>query len=282
MTTMDWKTGAKEELAFLREQMRHVDQKITRINHALAVCDGGTEGKGLQSSLHNAQIERDVLIDLLQEHLDRESVSLDTLIMQRSDKCRREEARLAQHWHRGRPTPSGYWDAEIERAALSDLLRRYHAWHAGRPYYAEPSLVGSGNGHGAPNGKNGKSGEQEMEYVHPWYIAPSRRPKPVATPEYHEPKKARSHDPLEAIRETLAEALEKDGYPANHLDMIVQPDGQVIVTGYAHSEEQRINALTAIIMVDDVLELLTDIKVVEPEDCPICHPAIVEPEQDQD
>ena len=78
MTTMNWKTEAKEELAFLREQMHHTDRKIERLHHALAVCDGCAEAKGLERALHNARIERDVLIGLLQEHLDRESVSLDT------------------------------------------------------------------------------------------------------------------------------------------------------------------------------------------------------------
>lgn len=257
---MDFKTEVKNEVAFLREQMHHVEQKIERINNALAACDDCLEAEGLRRSLHSAELEREVLIGLLEDHLDKKTVSLEALILQRTDKWKNEEARLAQHWHRGRAIPSGYWDAEIKRGALGNLLRRYHAWHAGRPYYAP--------------GRNGRRAQPQDQYIHPWYIVPTRRPKPVATPAYHASKKHRSHDPLEALYEDLVEALDNENIPADHLELIVEPDGQVIVTGYVHSEEQRVEALAAIIMVEDVAELLTDMKIVVPEDCPVCHPEL--------
>jgi hypothetical protein len=70
------------------------------------------------------------------------------------------------------------------------------------------------------------------------------------------------------------EALRQKGYPDHHLEIVVQPEGQVIATGYAHSAEQHELAMQTIMAVKGVTELLADIKVVDSDACPVCHPEL--------
>jgi hypothetical protein len=72
---MEWRTEVKNDLTFLREQVHHVEQKIARINNALATCDVCLEEEGLERSLHNVELEHEVLLHLLESHLDKDSVS---------------------------------------------------------------------------------------------------------------------------------------------------------------------------------------------------------------
>jgi hypothetical protein len=44
----------------------------------------------------------------------------------------------------------------------------------------------------------------------------------------------------------------------------------VIITGYAHSDEEREHIISTIREIDGMREMVLDLKVTEPEHCPIC------------
>ena len=121
---------------FLREQEKRVDQRVKRLTSALEACDECLEAKGLQGMLNNKQLERDLLHYLIRQ-LNTCTLSLDAVLLQQTCRYRRKVQQLSRNWRRGKPVPVGYWEAEIKRAFLTDLLGRYHAWCAGRPYYVE-------------------------------------------------------------------------------------------------------------------------------------------------
>ena len=118
---------------FLCEQEKRIVNKIRRLASALEACDDYLEAKGLQGMLNNVHLERD-LIQYLMVQANTYNLSLDAVVLQQISQYRREIQRLSQSWTRGRSVPAGYWDAEVKRAFLFDLLGRYHAWCAGRPY----------------------------------------------------------------------------------------------------------------------------------------------------
>jgi hypothetical protein len=121
---------------FLREQEKRVDNRVKRLASALEACDECLEAKGLQGMLNNMRLERDLLHYLMRQ-VNTCTLSLDAVLLQQIDRYRRRVQQLSRNWRRGRPIPTGYWEAEVKRAFLTDLLGRYHAWCVGRPYYAE-------------------------------------------------------------------------------------------------------------------------------------------------
>ncbi len=271
---MDWQENLKRERAFLREQLTMLDHHLTRLEDALDACGDCMEQEGLERMLHAARIERDVLSELLDELHGERALSLETAIMQRSQAARRTAARQSHNWRRGRPTPPGYWEAESRYTFLGRLLRNYHAWHAGRTTYA---------GTAAPAGDGAKAARPLPDpthfgtvYSHPWYVAGGNGEQGNGNGNGKQ-NGQRSVSPvtpldLEALREAVFEELAEIDLPTEHVDVIIQEDGLAIITGYAHSEEQREAALQAIIEIDDIDEELSDIKVVPAATCSACHP----------
>jgi hypothetical protein len=122
--------------SFLRAQEKRVDNRIKRLTSALEACDECLEAKGLQGTLNHKQLERDLLHHLMRQ-VNTCTLSLDAVLLQQIDRYRRRVQQLSRNWRRGRPVPTGYWEAEVKRAFLTGLQGRYHAWYAGRPYYME-------------------------------------------------------------------------------------------------------------------------------------------------
>jgi hypothetical protein len=238
---MSWQTDHERAVEFLRDQMNDVDTKITRLESAVNSCEECLELNGLQASLHNIELEREILNELLMIQVTDHSLSLDVLIMRQAEQYRQEANRMAQHWHRGQQTPPDYWDAEVQQAYLTELLGRYHAYHEGRPYY--------------PRTQGPEAGEE----IFPWYTEPVPEPQ-------------QSTDEANSIREDIFSALRRHSHPFDHLKITVNPGGQVMVTGYAHDDDEREDILRSIMDVASVTELVTDIKITDEAHCPICNP----------
>ncbi len=239
---MSWQTDHEQAVDFLRDQMNEVDTKITRLQSAVASCEDCLERDGLQSSLHNVELERAILKELLMNQMADRALSLDALIMRQAEQYRREANRLAQHWHRGEQTPPDYWDAEVKQAYITELLGRFHAYHDGRSYYVA------------------ENSSQEDETSFPWYAEPVQDIQQSTTE-------------ANMIREDIYTALRRHAHPFDHLTITVNPGGQVMVTGYAHDDNERENVLRSIMDVKSVTELVTDVKITDEAHCPICSPS---------
>ncbi len=121
---------------FLHTQMHAAEHRIERLQNALETCGDCLEKDGLQAMLRNAQMEQ----QLLQELLQNNSLSADSLeihLIEAIEHSHEDLRRLARTWQRGHPTPSAYWDAEVRQVVLTDLLGRLHAWQEGRSFYPQ-------------------------------------------------------------------------------------------------------------------------------------------------
>ncbi len=248
---MDTQTDLKQELAFLREQMHASDQKIARLQSALDTCEDRLESSGLAAMLHAARLERDQLNTVIMRQVDSNALSLQAVILDQQEAIRQATSPQALRWQRGHATPTAYWDAEIRQAYLDDLLRRYHAWQHGHPYYPPASSVRDTHP-AAP------------EYALPWY---------PASPDGDHSAQPDSEPPVAVSDEALADALKLAGCPTDHLTIVVEPDGFVLATGYAHNEAEREQCLTALVGVEGVREVLTGIVIADPARCPACQAA---------
>ena len=259
---MNWQTELEHEQTFLRHQIAEVEHKIDRLRHASAACQDCLEAEGLDKSLRAALAERELLGDLLERQSGSGALSLDVLVLQREAYYRHEVQRLARDWGRGDPTPPGYWEAESKYTFLTDLLRRFHAWQAGRPLYPQA-------GKSSPNGASLPK-PAPVKPSHPWFIGAPDDPHTNVVAHTHDtPSNA---DKPAALRDTLLEALHRINFPDHHLEIIVQPDGVVYAAGYAHSHDERDQALAALFEQVAVGEVLADIKVIPQATCPVCHP----------
>ncbi|MBI5957532.1 MAG: BON domain-containing protein [Chloroflexi bacterium] len=242
-----------QALEFLREQAAETDHKITRLRNALETCHDDLEANGLTTMLHTAEMERDLLRDLLASQSGDEAVSLEAAIMQMASRFRQQAAQLSDQWQRGQSTPPAYWDAEAKQAFLLNLLRRFHA--------SQPAKNGSAPETTA-NGKtsNGAAEPELGSHAHPWFDA------------NHLPARHLSDAPgvLENLTKAIQAALHQVGCPEHHVEIVVQPEGLVIATGYVHSASDRERIFTAIMGVEDVWEVVSDIKITAPTHCPAC------------
>jgi hypothetical protein len=243
---MSWQTDRDMAVNFLRRQMNEIDSKITRLESALDSCDECLEANGLEASLHNVELERELLGDLLMNQLDASALSLDALIMRQAEQYRHEANQLAQHWHRGQQTPPNYWDAEVRQSYLTELLGRFHAWQDGRPYYV-------------PDNQEPVELAEEPEHAYPWFAEPVQNIQ-------------QSTEEANMVREDIFSALRRHGYPFDHLKITVQPGGQVTITGYAHDTDEREHILRIITDVESVVQVMADVKVVDEAHCPVCNP----------
>ncbi len=235
----------EQVIGFLNHQMNELDQKMARLQSALDGCEDCLEANGLQASLHNAEIEHDQLQDLLMSQLNAQTLSLDTAIMQRVEHLRREANRLAQRWQRGRETPPAYWDVEVKQSFLTDLLSHFHAYEDSRPVNQEPEKLAAED-------------ESRTETEFPWFITPPESDQP-ATPATNR------------LREEIFSALRRNGLAFDHLELFAEANGQVIVIGYTHDEDERKRILRTITDVEGVSQTVADVKVVDPAACPVCN-----------
>jgi hypothetical protein len=252
---MNHQAEMSQALDFLQEQVKEAEHKVARLEDAFNTCNGCQESDGLRTMLHTAELERDALQALLKNQSGTEAVSLDAAIMQHANQFHQRASQLSGRWQRGHPTPAGYWEAESQRAFLLETLCRYHAWQAeraGRPFAT--------NGSDTANG----TAQANQNHAHPWFDTDERPAQSAAV--------SNTAWMLEELHQKIEKALAKIKYPEHHLDIVVQAPGQVIITGQAHSDENRELALNTIMDVDNIREVVSDIKVVAEPDCPVCHP----------
>jgi hypothetical protein len=267
---MDHDDEIKLELAFLHEQLYEVDHKITHLEGALQTSADSLETQGLKNTLHSAHLERAILDDLMADKAASGAVSLDAVLIQHGNRYQQQVARLAGNWHRGRSISPDYWEAETKRAFFADLLRRYHAWRTEHPVYSSDLERHVVRPHKAsPSKQQAPSGP---DYAHPWYVLTSEEANKESAES--RPGTNATNEELVALHDDIVEALHEENYPDDHLEIVVQPEGQVIATGYAHSVEQHELAMQTIMAVEGVTELLADIKIVDPDACPACHPEL--------
>lgn len=263
---------------FLREQMQLAESKIAQLRRAVHECDNCLESEGLQAMLRTAQIERDLIRDLLHCQQDTDTLSLEAQIMTRVQCAQRTMRRQMLNWRRGHHVPPAYWDAEIREITLQDLLQRFHAWTQGRALYPEvgPRKPLSDTGDHGTRRRNGTRSNGHKPSVHPWYMD-------LITDEDEDEQATRSNGTgrvrnrgysrsAEMLEEDIAAALEHAGIAHDHLEIIAEPLGNVIITGIAHGEDQQRHMLDTILNVDGVFEVIEDIKITRESECPICHP----------
>ncbi|MBN1678884.1 MAG: hypothetical protein JW966_01245 [Anaerolineae bacterium] len=270
---------------FLREQISLVDHKTTRLKGARESCRNELEANSLDSMIQNAHLERDILTELLSQQVADDALSLDAIVSLTLTRCQRQSERLAAGWHRGRPTPAAYWEIENRRAFLTRLLRAFHAWRVGRPYYPvirvetlPETELNESHPHQAPSNAHPVVPGSGSQHAYPWYIGVPIMREGEAD-ENHEADNGDSISQLDALRNTILDAVHDTVFPEDHLEIIVQPNGYIIVTGYAHNDDEQQIALDTIMTVEGVEEALIDIHIVLPNKCPICHPESEAPKE---
>jgi hypothetical protein len=246
---------APSEQEFLHEQRAQAAHKVARYESAAQGCHDCLEREGLAALLKNAHLEQALLNDLAARQSSSEALSLDAVIMEQLNHHQDEAAQHLRRWQPGHPTPEGYWEAETRQTFLADLLRRYHAWRTGRPYYRD--LLGS-----AARANGAARPAASAQGVHPWY--------PLPLPANGDDELAEEGAALEALRHTIYEALRSQQFPEAHVELVVQPRGAVMVKGYAHSADERAAMIRTMERIPGVRELLIDLEVVAPGRCPIC------------
>ncbi len=252
-------TEANTAVDFLREQMNEIDHKIARLEAGVTTCEDCLESDSLQRMLHAAATERDLLHELLMHQLNGEAVSLEAAIIEHSHRGGREAGLLRANWRRGQPTPPAYWEMEIKQAFYAELLRRWHVWETEGPHHTYPRSAAAVQLVTGPDGA--------PVYNHPWYLPPNGSGNHRKETEHH------TEDPLAALEAQIVAALHEAHLPDDHLTITVQPGGEVLLTGYAHSAEEREAIIVLLMGLDDVWELLVDLQVTDEAHCPVCHPA---------
>lgn len=262
----DWTDKLQEELTFLHEQIVDAEHKIARYTNALDSCHECQEADSLQAMLCITQAQRDLLNELLAHQSGENALSLGSLIAQRMDGITQETERLGNCWQRGHAIPPAYWELENKHVFLADLLRRYHAWESGRPYYPPVGV----------NGETANGAEKRPVSTHsitghgayPWYI-PVPRNSGITNGEHEAEDQLAA---LNAIQKAVYEQLRQQGFPENHFKVTAQPDDSIFITGYAHSEDERERILKVIGSIQGIREVLAGIQIVDANHCPACHP----------
>ncbi len=257
--------------SFLHDQLLQAGHKIARLRSALETCNECLEAQTLRTALANAELERSLLHDLLNQQTNDQAVSLEALILQQI-ACLQRAAQRANRWQAGQRTPPAYWEAEVKRAFLSTLLSHYHSYHPPQssdiPEEQQPATAtdqgdttqyNNGLHHNGQRHNGQRHNGQRTDNAYPWY----------STPNGFTPGTAGSHTLPDGLDQQIRDMLDHYHIPHNHLTIIVQPHDPLIVTGYVHTTEDYERIVSELVKL--VPELLTDIKIVEADHCPACH-----------
>lgn len=248
-------TGVQQRaIDFLRAEMNVIDLKIARVQSALDAAEDRLERAGLEATLHALSVERDVVHNLIMCQVDDDALSLEAQLMQRIE-CAESRLQQSQRWRRGQRTPTDYWDAQIRRNKLNRLLTHFHSWPYDHPHEEHIAM-----------GPHDATIVGTNISAHPWYITAE-----VMEERTNGNRRRNGYSrSAEILFEDVTAALDAAGVAADHLEIITEPLGNVIVTGYAHSADEHQHMLTTLLDVDGVFEVIEDIKIVEPDDCPVC------------
>lgn len=264
---MDNLQHLQNELAFLVDQSKQVSLKIERAEEALSTCTEPLEEATLRDMLCAAQQEHAWLDEMIAQfsRLDP-SLSLESLIMTQIGEARRTSESLMGRWKRGRPTPDGYWEAETRLATLTTLLSHYHAWmdvSHDEDFPANPLA-----------NQLAPLPDEPVEPLangvpQPWY--PSNNTNLAgqdAANGVSRPENGLSVDPLVEIEDAIYDALDRAGCPPGYVEVVVESPEMVMVRGSARSRDERDAVLAAVMTVDAVHEVLSDIVVLSPNQKP--------------
>lgn len=257
---MDEKQRLQHELAFLWDQCAQVHLKISRAKNALETTHSPLEEECLHDMLATAESERALLDSLIKQHTSIDNPpSLEALIMHQLNEARQAHESLIGVWRRGSPAPKGFWETETRYALLNSLLLRYQNWMRAIPN--GQSVVGMAGPRVQLN--DDEHDDRRDGHLRPW--------QPVSTtPSGELPELARhaistdSADPLIAIEDEVYAALDQAGIPDGYIEVVVESPEMVIVRGSARSRDERTRILTAVMTVEDVREVLSDITVLPP------------------
>ena len=255
-------TEATTAVDFLREQMNEIDHKIARLEAGAETCEDCLESESLQRMLNAAETERDLLHDLLTRQRSGEAVSLEAAIIEHTHRAGHEAELLRSHWRRGQPTPPAYWEMEIRQAFYAEMLRRWHVWEQEGPHHTYPHSTAALQFVTGPDGA--------PVYNHPWYPPP----KGTGNGNHHNGPETHKEDPLAALEARIVAALHAAHLPDDHLTITVQPGGEVLLTGYVHTADDREAIIVLLMSLDGVWELLVDLQITDEAHCPVCHPAV--------
>jgi len=255
-------TNGQQARDFLQAQLSEARHKIARLEHARRHSEDPAEVTGLDAMIRAASAECSVIEDLL-AHLSNPdgAPGLSAQVMARLRRLENHSDHAAMRWRRGQPTPSTYWETTQTRTILEQLLRRWHAWQAGRPYYP---VVANGTGNGAaPPGRTIVAPDR----ANPWSL-PSRPTGPAEPAAHDDPEKLLERN--EARRADLLAALARAGVAPDHVEIIFASDHMAVVTAYAHSEAERRAIVNTVLGIEEIDTVLADIRVMDPARCPAC------------
>lgn len=259
---MDANGARQRERAFLEEQLVEAQHKIARLDNVRNGCHDCAEANGLDALLSAAAAERRLIEDLIaREESDQPPLALGAVIMARIRRLDTQRANLALRWRRGRPTPPAYWETANERTVLEQLLRRWNAWQAGRPYYPNVSN-GAANRVASPARPIAAPAR-----ANPWET-PSALPASAPADANEDPEKLLALN--ETRRAELLAALERGGIAPDHVEIVFASDQIVFLTAYAHDERERRVMINTLLRADYVATVMADIRVNAPARCPIC------------
>lgn len=252
---MDNSEHLKNELAFLVDQSDRVKARIESADDGLSTCGDNLEEHTLKAMREASQRELAWLDELITRltHLDP-SFSLESLIMHEISETRRTYESLMGGWRRGRPTPSGYWEAKQRLDLLTELLVNYHAWMDAAPteeVAAEPAA--SADDEPAAN-----------NHLGPWYPNEPAKTNGDNGTEISRPLNGASPNPLIVIEDAIYAALDHVGCPEGYIEVVVESPEMVMVRGSARSSDERDAILAAVMTVEAVNEVLADIRVLPP------------------
>jgi hypothetical protein len=248
---------------FLEEQLKDVQHKIARLEHVKQTCTDCAEKAGLDRMLRAFEIERQVIEELLARQTDGAVVpALGAQIVARIKRLQARATRPAARWRRGQPTPSTYWEAAHARTVLEQLLRRWHAWRDGRPYYPSTS-----NGVVAATSHNAPAARLNLR-ANPWGV-PVTSATSSTSSAHSEDGEALAGNSAELVDEVRA-VLERAGIETDHVDIVFASEHVAIVTAVVHTNAERRVIINTLIAQDKIELVLADIRVMNPDRCPVC------------
>ena len=255
--------GHQQAREFLQAQLSEAQHKIARLEHVRRHCEDRAEAAGLDAMIRAASAECSVIEDLL-AHLSNPdgAAGLSAQIMARLRRVRNHPDRAALRWRRGQPTPSAYWETTQKRTILEQLLRRWHAWQAGRPYF--PAVANGISASAAPPVRQNSSA---LARANPWRL-PASSTGPAEPAVQSDPEKLLEHN--EARRAELLAVLARAGIAPDHVEIIFSSEYMAVVTAYAHSDAERRVIVNTVIGTDYIDTLLADIRVTAQARCPVC------------
>ncbi|HEX3053018.1 MAG TPA: hypothetical protein VHP83_20335 [Aggregatilineaceae bacterium] len=226
----------KQDQRFLQQQLEQFEIKLTRLQNARESSDGDMEAKTMDANLHTAHQQYQLLQALLDQQQADDAPELDTVLEQQIRSVKRTLEQASQGWHKGKGVPAAYWEAQQQQAFLIELRQDYHQWNDP----AAPAVE--------------KSSPDDLSPGNPWDVS----------------QRISSHLTADDIVDRIAPILHTKGLPPDHLHIVVEHERTVAITGIVHDQADLDWVSKAILAVEGVSEVLTDVETIHADNCPIC------------